>query len=286
MNLREFDISHPYTGMVRSNSRITPDQSPEDVREIVIDVEGDAFDYQVGQVVGVLVPGPHAFGHDVHFRLYTLADTPQQLTDNKQTITLVVKRNNYIDDYSGEEYKGIASNYLCDLKPKDHVSISGPYGHPFEIPEEKDANLLMIGLGTGIAPFRAFIKHIYDELGGWKGKVRLFYGARTGLEMLYLNDYRNDLSNYFDEQTFRAFEAVSPRPHWGEDTALAQTLQIHKQEVWDMVCSHNTHVYVAGLAAVNIMLDEAFSEMAGSGEKWLRRKRELIAGGRWTELIY
>ena len=106
------------------------------------------------------------------------------------------------------------------------------------------------------------------------------------LEMLYMNDYRNDLANYFDEQTFRAFEAVSPRPHWGEETALAQTLQVHKQEVWDMICSHNTFVYVAGLAAVNVMLDEAFSEMAGSGEKWLRRKRELIAGGRWTELIY
>jgi ferredoxin--NADP+ reductase len=33
-------------------------------------------------------------------------------------------------------------------------------------------------------------------------------------------------------------------------------------------------------------LDIAFADMAGSAEKWQRRKAELIAGQRWTELIY
>lgn len=286
MNLQDFDISHPVNGIVKTISRITPEDSPEDVREILIEVQDHAFDYQVGQVIGVLVPGPHAFGHHMHFRLYTLADTPQPLRDDHRIITLAVKRCNYIDEYSGEEYKGIASNYLCDLHTGNSITMTGPYGHPFEVPEEKDANLLMIGMGTGIAPFRAFVKHIYDNVGGWSGRVRLFYGARTGLEMLYMNDRRNDLANYYDEETFQAFQAISLRPHWGEDAALTQTLQLHKQEVWDMLCSYNTHVYVAGLSVINTMLDSAFSEMAGSPDKWQRRKQELIAGRRWTELLY
>ena len=41
--------------------------------------------------------------------------------------------------------------------------MSGPYGLAFEVPEEMDANLILIGTGTGIAPFRAFVKHIYQE---------------------------------------------------------------------------------------------------------------------------
>lgn len=287
MNLQDFDISHPVKGIVKTISRITPNDSPEDVRELVLEVEDNNFDYQIGQVVGVLVPGPHAFGQHLHFRLYTLADTPQPLRDDHHTIiTLAVKRCNYIDDYSGEEYKGVASNYLCDLHNGDSITLTGPYGHPFEVPEDKNSNLLMIGMGTGIAPFRAFVKHIYQNVGGWSGKVRLFYGARTGLEMLYMNDHRNDLANYFDEATFQAFQAISPRPHWGDTADLVQALQLHKQEVWDMLCSHNTFVYIAGLSVINNMLDKAFSEMAGSSDKWQRRKQELIAGRRWTELLY
>ena len=43
-------------------------------------------------------------------------------------------------------------------------------------------------MGTGIAPFRAFVKHLYRDIGDWRGQVRLFYGARSGLELLYMND--------------------------------------------------------------------------------------------------
>jgi ferredoxin--NADP+ reductase len=65
------------------------------------------------------------------------------------------------------------------------------------VPEDDTANLLMIGTGTGIAPFRAFIKRIFDQRGGWKGQVRLFYGARSGMELLYMNLVRNDLEHYY-----------------------------------------------------------------------------------------
>ena len=278
MHLQDYDISKKYPATLLSSERLTPDESDE-VRELSLHVEG--FDFEVGQLIGVLVPGPHEQGHEHHFRLYAIANVPD---GNK--IELCVKRCSYIDGYSGERYAGISSNYLCDLKPGDKLIVTGPYGLPFTIPEDKNSDLIMIGLGTGIAPFRAFVSHIYNKLGDWQGKVRLFYGSQTGLESLYMNDKRNDFTQYYDKETFAAFKAVSPRPHWHDEVAFHDTLKEHQEEVWAMLSDPDTHVYVAGLASIGKTLDEVFADMAGSKEKWQRRKAELVAGERWVELIY
>lgn len=284
--LQDYDISNQFTGTVKKTTRITPETSPEEVRDIVLEINKKGLHFEAGQSVGVLVPGPHAFGNKYHFRLYTVADMPQTTKSGKPLINLCVKRVSYIDDFSGERYDGVASNYLCNLRSGDKITLTGPYGIPFKVPDDKSADILMIGMGTGIAPFRAFIKHIYKTSGGWKGKVRLFYGARSGLEMLYMNDKNNDLANYYDEETFKAFEAISPRPHWDDPVALDYALEERAEEVWSMVLDPKTHVYVAGLEKVREMLDKAFSKMAGSKEKWELRKAELIAGKRWAEVIY
>jgi ferredoxin--NADP+ reductase len=236
--------------------------------------------------VGVLVPGPHPFGNKFHFRLYTIADIPKKLKDNKTELNICVRRCNYIDEFSGEEQIGIASNYLCDRRTGEQITLTGPYGLPFEVPEDKTSDLLLIGMGTGIAPFRAFIKHIYNNIGGWKGKVRLFYGARTGLELLYMNDERDDFSNFYDEATFEAFKALSPRPHWDDPIALDYALEERAEEILKMLADPKTHVFVVGQEKIRDMLDRVFSRMLGSDEKWQRRKSELVAGKRWVEVLY
>lgn len=284
--LEDYDTENQFKATVKETTRITPEASEEEVRDIVLEVDSKQFKFEAGQNIGVLIPGPHEFGHDNHFRLYTIADSDKTKKGKKSLINICVKRVAYIDDYSGERYEGIASNYLCDLGKGEKVTITGPYGLAFKIPKDNETNLLLIGMGTGIAPFRAFIKHIYKDLGGWKGKVRLFYGAKSGLEMLYMNDKNADLKNYYDEETFKAFEAVSPRPHMDDPIALDQTLEQHSKEVWKMILDPETYVYVAGLEKIREMLDKAFIKMAGSEEKWKQRKAELVAGKRWAELIY
>ncbi len=284
-SLAELDISKPFVATVVRNERITPETSDEDIRNIVLELEEEGFAYAVGDSIGLLVPGPHEFGNEYHIRLYTIAGG-EKLADGKTRLTLCVKRCFYIDDYSGEKYEGKASNYFCDRAPGDKLTMAGPYKGAFSIPDDENANLLMVGLGTGIAPFRAFVRHIYDERSGWKGKVRLFFGAKTGLEMIYMNDKRDDFANYYDEATFKAFEAVSPRPAVDAPVALDKAIGQHAQEVWDMVLDPNTYVYVAGHEKVGDLLDEAMAKIAGGQEKWERRKAELKAGKRWMELMY
>lgn len=267
------------------NRLLTQGDGADEIRELVFEVDDPAFRAEPGQSVAAVIPGPHDLGHREHVRFYTVADAPDR-SHGKARVTLCVRRCDYLDEYSGERYAGVASNYLCDLAPGSTVTLAGPVGLAFEIPTDRQANLLLIGLGTGIAPFRAFLRHLYRNLGGWDGKVLLFYGARTGLELVYMNDHRNDIAEYEDEDTFRAIEALSPRPHWDEPPALAEALRKHESEVWRLLQDPATWVYVAGVDPVRRELDTVLAEFAGSRENWLRRKAELVAGGRWTEVLY
>ena len=284
MRLEDYPTEPRYSATVLSTEEITGEGADVEVRELVLEVDKHAFDFEIGQSIGVLVEGSGEFGRSVHHRLYTVADTPK--ADGNPEITIVVRRCNYIDDYSGESYIGVNSNFLCDRQPGDKVTITGPFGMPFDVPADRNANLLLIGLGTGIAPFRALVKHIYTDVGDWKGKVRLLYGAHSGLELLYMNEKRDDFANYYDEDTFEAFKALSPRPNWADPIAWDFAIEDRADEIWKMLDDERTYVYVAGQKDIRDSLDELFGEMAESEAVWQKKKAGLMEAGRWVELIY
>jgi len=263
MRLKDYDTTEKMSASVVSSTRITPEDSKTELRHIDLAVDSIDFSYEVGQSVGVLVPGPHDFGQKEYLRLSSIAGG-SRADDFKPVISLLVKRCSYIDDFNGERYDGKASNYLCDLKAGDPVTLVGPYNLAFTLPKERDANLLMIGLGTGIAPFRAFIKHIYSELGGWDGQVRLYHGAMKGIELAYMNDQNADLKYYYDEETFKAFQALSPRAHFDVPVDLEGAIAQNADEVWTMLQDPKTYVYVAGLKQISKLLDEALLTIVDS----------------------
>lgn len=285
MRLNDYDTTNKMTATVVSSTRITPADSKTELRHIDLAVDDIDFTYGIGQSIGILVPGPHDYGQKEYLRLYSIAGSAKG-DGIHPVISLLVKRSFYVDDVNGERYEGKASNYLCDLKNGDTVTLVGPFGLAFTVPEEKDANLLMIGLGTGIAPFRAFIKHIYSELGGWKGDVRLYHGAMTGIEMAYMNDQNADLEYYYDQETFKAFQALSPRAHFDTPVDLAGAMAQNADEVWKHLQDPKTYVYVAGLKQIGELLDKALVKIVGSPEAYQQQKTKMIEEGRWAELIY
>ncbi len=283
-HLSDYKTDRRFTATVRDTRRLTPEDTDE-VREIMLEVEQPGFSCEVDQSFGVLVKANGTFGEDLHHRLYSVADLPDK-EKGKTRLTMLVKRCFYVDEFNGEKYPGLGSNYLCDREVGDHITITGPFELPFKVPEDHSANLILVGMGTGIAPFRAFVKHIYHHVDDWTGKIRLFYGARSGLELLYLNEEDGDLTNYYDQDTFKAFHALSPRPHWSDPIKLDAALEERAEEILEMLSQTNTCIYVAGYEKVKENLDKAFSNILGSKEKWATRKDELIAGGKWAEIIY
>lgn len=268
--------------LVRSE-RITPDNSPDEVRHLVFHRKDPAFDCKMGQCVRVMAPGQ--YGNKYHPRLYLVADNTVE-RDGGVEFALCVRRHDYIDDFNGERYSGIASTYLCDLKIGDSMEFSGPLGYPFAMPASRKANIIMIGMGTGIAPFRALIRTIYEKFGTWEGKVRLFYGAKTGLDMLYMNDENKDLSQYVYQPTFKAFQAISPRPVFDAPVALDKALEQNAAEVWEMLQSPDTYLYLAGVDEMFPRVEKALAIIAGSAAKWQEIKAQMKAADRWHEVLY
>lgn len=283
-HLSDYDTKKQFSAIVKKTRRLSPDDS-EEIREIILEIKDVDFTCEVDQSFGVLVKTSDDFGNTLHHRLYSVADLPTKYK-GRTRITLLVKRCSYVDAFSGELHDGIASNYLCDRQVGNEVTITGPYELPFSLPEEHDANLILIGMGTGIAPFRAFVKHLHKNVKDWKGKILLFYGARSGLELHYQNEKDDDLSNYYSEETFQSVHALSPQPLWNDSVVLDRAIEGRSEEILEMLKLNKTYVYVAGHENVNEGLDKAFVSILGSEEKWSKRKAELMAGRKWVELIY
>ena len=101
-----------------------------------------------------------------------------------------------------------------------------------------------------------------------------------------MNNKRDDFTNYYDETTFEAFKALSPRPNWADPIAWDFAIEDRADEISKMLSDERTYVYVAGRQPIRDALDKLFSEMCESDVVWAKKKAELTDQGRWVELVY
>lgn len=83
---------------------------------------------------------------------------------------------------------GIASSYIFSRKPGDKVIMSGPYGDFHPIFDSKK-EMIWVGGGAGMAPLRSQIMHMTKTLNTRDREMHYFYGARSLVEVFYLNDF-------------------------------------------------------------------------------------------------
>ena len=92
------------------------------------------------------------------------------------------------------DYNGVCSTYLADdCNEKEKIKIFFTPNKSFRLPEDKDKDIIMIGPGTGIAPFRAFLQE--REVTNSSGKNWLFFGDQTREnDFIYENELEDMLS--------------------------------------------------------------------------------------------
>ncbi|CAI0461659.1 unnamed protein product [Linum tenue] len=161
VTVNKFKPKEPYIGRCLLNTKITGDDAPGETWHMVFSTEGEV-PYREGQSIGVIPEGIDKNGKPHKLRLYSIASSAIGDFGDSKTVSLCVKRLVYVND-QGETVKGVCSNFLCDLKPGSEVTITGPVGKEMLMPKDPNATIIMLGTGTGIAPFRSFLWKMFFE---------------------------------------------------------------------------------------------------------------------------
>lgn len=276
--------SAPLIATCLENVDLTPD-SPHDNRHIVLDLGDSGFRYLEGQSVGVVAPGVDASGKPHRLRLYSIASSRQGDDGQGKTISLLVKRTVYTDAETGQEVHGVASSFLCDLKPGDKVPLIGPSGRHFLLPAEPSANLLMIATGTGLAPFRGFLRQRDTHPRDGRGRSFLIFGAQTSKELLYQDEIRRHLNHDHDHLLY-ALSREHSAPDGGR-MYVGHRLAELKEAVWPLVAAKDIYVYLCGIKGMETSVESMLENMAQDhGVDWAALKAELVKEKRWMVETY
>ncbi|MDP2825062.1 MAG: benzoyl-CoA 2,3-epoxidase subunit BoxA [Sulfuritalea sp.] len=275
-----YSIQTPAVAAVSGNFRLTDEDASSDIRHIVLDFGNAYFPVLEGQTIGILAPGLDAHGRPHHVRLYSVASPRDGERPRYNNLSLTVKR--VTADHEGAPVRGVASNFLCDLKKGDKVHVVGPYGASFLMPNHPGSNLLMICTGTGSAPMRAMTerrrrKAVPKE----DGKLMLFFGARTPAELPYFGPLTRLSKEFIDINL--AFSRVPDQPR----QYVQDLIRARADEVVRLLRDENTYLYLCGLKSMEKGVDEAFADICDRhGLDWKALQADLLLHGRYHVETY
>lgn len=124
-------------------------------------------------------------------RLYSISSSPLAHPEQVHLTVGVVRYKSSI----GRDAKGVASTFLSDrIRPGQKVKIFLHESKHFKLPKDSDQSIIMVGPGTGIAPFRGFLHE--RRASGAKGKNWLFFGdQRQQYDFLYRDELEQMISD-------------------------------------------------------------------------------------------
>ncbi|KAJ6398328.1 hypothetical protein OIU77_019181 [Salix suchowensis] len=264
--VNKFKPKTPYTGRCLLNTKITGDDAPGETWHMVFSTEGEV-PYREGQSIGVIPDGIDKNGKPHKLRLYSIASSAIGDFGDSKTVSLCVKRLVYTNE-QGETVKGVCSNFLCDLKPGAEVQITGPVGKEMLMPKDPNATIIMLGTGTGIAPFRSFLwKMFFEKHDDYKfnGLAWLFLGVPTSSSLLYKEEFEK--MKEISPDNFRLDFAVSREQTnaKGEKMYIQTRMAEYAEELWELLKKDNTFVYMCGLKGMEKGIDDIMVSLAAKG---------------------
>ena len=189
---------------------------------------------------------------DIIIRAYSMANYPEEKGIMKFNVRIELPP-------PGTDFPpGEMTSYLFSLKPKDKLTIFGPFGDFFA--NKTDAEMIFIGGGAGMAPMRS---HIFDQLLriNTDQKITFFYGARSLSEMFYVKDY-DDLSNKFNNFSWHvALSDPQPEDNWNGFTGFIHQV-IHDEYLSKHPAPEDCDYYMCGPP---MMMDACFKMLDNLG---------------------
>src|SRR4029078_10945710 len=157
-------------------------------------------------------------------RLYSVASSLRAFPEQVHFIIDVVRYESH-----GRARNGVCSSFMADRADNAPMPVYPSSAKHFHLPEDPNTPLLMVGPGTGVAPFRAFLQE--RQALGAKGKNWLFFGAQR------------EKCDYSYEEDWESFSKAGILPRldcaWSRDQAhkiYVQTKMLdNAAEIWKWI---------------------------------------------------
>ncbi|OOE88388.1 assimilatory sulfite reductase (NADPH) flavoprotein subunit [Salinivibrio sharmensis] len=200
-------------------------------------------------------------------RLYSIASSQAEVEDEVHlTVGLVEYQHE-----SGESRQGGASSFLAHrAEAAETVKVFVEHNDNFKLPTSDDTPIIMIGPGTGIAPFRAFLQE--REQREAKGDNWLFFGDRTFTDDFL---YQVEWQQYLKSGLLTRMDVAFSRDQ-AEKVYVQHRLLARAEAVWQWL-SNGAYIYVCGDA--NQMakdVHEALIEIAQTQGQQSREQAETF----------
>lgn len=168
-------------------------------------------------------------------RLYSIASSQKA---NSEEVHLTIGKVNY--ETNGRQRLGVCSGSISErIQPGDTLPIYVHKNPNFRLPENEDTPIIMIGAGTGVAPYRAFLEE-REEL-GIEGKAWLIFGDQHFVtDFLYQTDWQRWLASGTLSQMHVAFSRDTEKKVY-----VQHKLQEHAASFYEWL-EQGAVIYVCG----------------------------------------
>ncbi len=178
----ELELTRPNPQFLSAHLRRSDAQkagSPDTGMQIVDAVRSQKAQWTANEFVGAL--------HRLAPRLYSISSSQRRFQDE---VHLTVSVVDYV--FEGRQHVGAASFFLSELEEGAKVRVFVEPNERFRLPKDSDTNVIMIGPGTGVAPFRAFLQEREETHA--QGKQWLFFGEQHfSSQFLYQREWLDAL---------------------------------------------------------------------------------------------
>ncbi|XP_043233654.1 nitric oxide synthase-like protein [Amphibalanus amphitrite] len=178
-------------------------------------------------------------------RAYSISSAPDYRPDEVQLTVAVVQY--HTRGGQGPLHYGVCSNYLNEIEEGDRIICYFRNAPSFHMPENKSDPIMMIGPGTGVAPFRSFWEQRHHEKrrapeGTKFGPMTLFFGGRSRAMDLYAEEKKDMMQ---DGVLTKCHLALSRQPGVPKTYVQDQLMEQH-EDVLECLTNPNGHIYVCG----------------------------------------
>ena len=139
----------------------------------------------------------------------------------------------------GRQRKGVCSNFLAERAGNAPVPVF-PNTSKFRLPDDGNTPIIMVGPGTGIAPFRAFLQE--RKTVGAKGKNWLFFGSQHEHSNYF---YREELDQLKSDGVLTRLDCAWSRDQAGKSYVQHKMLE-NAAEIWKWMDAENGQFFVCG----------------------------------------